>query len=307
MPSFSPHQRAILLMVIAPTLWSIAGVLTRQLDAARGFEVTFWRSLFSGLFVAAAMVYQQGPANAARTVRNLGGAGIVSGLMWCVMFVCFMIALTRTTVANTLIVLSVSPLITALLAWLVLRQRIPARTWLAIAAAFVGIAWMFVSSMSEVGGAHLVGMLIAAAVPVAAAVNLIAIKRAGHGVDLIPAVLLGSVFSVMLMLPFAWPLQASLHDVGILAILGVFQLGLPCMLMVKATKSLTAPEVSLLALLEVLLGPLWAWLWASEVPAQETLVGGAIVIGALIFNELAAMQGGRRTAIAAKSVMNRSR
>lgn len=290
MTILNAHQRAIVLMVIAPTLWSIAGVLTRQLDSASGFEITFWRSFFSATFVAAALVWQQGAARAVATVRSVGAPGMVSGAMWCVMFVCFMIALTKTTVANTLIVMSVSPLLTAFLAWLVLKQRIAQRTWLAIAAAFVGICWMFVNGMSSVGGQHLLGMLIAAAVPVAAAINLIAIKRAGQGVDLIPAVLLGSVFSATLMLPFAWPLQASLHDIGILAVLGVFQLGLPCMLMVRAAKSLSAPEVSLLALLEVLLGPVWAWLGANEVPAQETLIGGAVVLSALVFNELAGMR-----------------
>ncbi|MGH8807438.1 MAG: DMT family transporter, partial [Noviherbaspirillum sp.] len=196
----------------------------------------------------------------------------------------------KTTVANTLIVMSVSPLLTAFLAWIFLRQRIPQRTWLAICAAIVGIVWMFVHGISEVGGRHLAGMLIAGAVPIAAAVNLIAIKRAGHGVDLIPAVLLGSVFSAVLMLPLAWPMQASLHDIGILAILGFFQLGLPCMLMVRAAKSLSAPEVALLALLEVLLGPLWAWLGAGEVPARETLIGGTVVMAALVLNELAAMR-----------------
>jgi len=281
------HQRAILLMIIAPTLWSIAGVLTRHLDSAQGFEVTFWRSLFSGLFVAGALLYQQGAARTAATIRHAGRMGVLSGLMWSVMFVCFMVALTRTTVANTLIVLSVSPLLTAFLAWVILKERVAPRTWLAIGAAFVGISWMFVNSMTEVGGKHLAGMMIAGAVPVAAAVNLIAIKRAGHGVDLIPAVLLGSVFSAVLMLPVAWPLDTSLHDILILATLGFFQLGLPCMLMVKAMKHLSAPEVSLLALLEVLLGPLWAWLGAGEVPAQETLIGGAVVMAALVFNELA--------------------
>lgn len=290
MPFWTAHRRAILLMIIAPTLWSMAGVLTRHLDSARGFEVTFWRSLFSGIFVAVALTAQLGTRNAVAAIRAGGGSGVLSGMMWCVMFVCFMIALTKTTVANTLIMMSVSPLLTAFLAWMLLKQHIPIRTWIAIAAAFVGISWMFVSGMSEVGGQHLVGMLIASAVPVAAAINLIAIKRAGHGVDLIPAVLLGSVFSAVLMLPLAWPMQTSWHDIGILATLGFFQLGLPCMLMVRAAKHLTAPEVSLLALLEVLLGPLWTWLGAGEVPANETLAGGAVVIGALLFNELAALR-----------------
>lgn len=297
MSFLTPHRRAILLMIIAPTLWSMAGVVTRHLDAAHGFEVTFWRSVFSALFVAAALVGQQGVNRAMSTVRAVGMPGAVSGLMWCMMFICFMIALTQTTVANTLIVMSVSPLLTAFLAWLLLKQPIPRRTWLAILAAFAGIVWMFVKGMDGVEGRHLVGMLIAAGVPVAASVNLIAIKRAGHGVDLIPAIFLGSAFSAVLMLPFAWPLQASSHDIALLAVLGFFQLGFPCMLMVRAAKHLSAPEVALLALLEVLLGPLWAWLGAGEVPAEEMLAGGAIVLGALVLNEVAAMRGSRSAAV----------
>ena len=92
------------------------------------------------------------------------------------------------------------------------------------------------------------------------------------------------------MLPLSWPFQASLHDIAILAILGFFQLGLPCMLMVAASKSLSAPEISLLALLEVLLGPLWTWIGAGEVPAHATLVGGAVVLAALVFNEATAIR-----------------
>ncbi len=285
-------------MICAATLWSMAGVFTRHLDAARGFEVTLWRSLFSAIFVAGALLWQQGAGKAAATVRAAGWLGALSGMMWCVMFICFMIALTRTTVANTLVVMSVSPLLTAFLAWLILKQAIPQRTWWAIVLALIGMVWMFVHGISAVGGTHLTGMLIASAVPLASAINLIAIKKAGHGVDLIPAILLGSVFSVVLMLPLAWPLQASLHDVSLLAVLGFFQLGFPCMLMVKATRSLSAPEISLLALLEVLLGPVWAWLGAGEVPAQETLIGGAVVVAALVLNELAAL----RAAVPARSI-----
>jgi drug/metabolite transporter (DMT)-like permease len=289
MPTKPSHRNALFLMVCAATLWSMAGVLTRHLEAAHGFEVTFWRSSFAALFVAAALLWQKGP-RAMAAVRSGGVLGAVSGAMWAVMFCCFMIALTMTTVANTLIVMSVSPLLTALFAWLFLRQQIALRTWLAIAVAFAGMVWMFAGSMSQAGAAQLAGMAIAFGVPLAASVNVITLKKAGHGVDLIPAVLLGGVFSALLMLPLAWPLRASLHDILILAVLGFFQLGFPCMLMVHASKSLSAPEISLLALLEVLLGPIWAWLGAGEVPAQEALLGGAVVLSALVFNELLAVR-----------------
>ena len=289
MPNRQAHRRAVVLMSAAATLWSVAGVVTRQLQAAHGFEVTFWRSVFAGLFVAVALLVQQ-RGRAVKSVKAAGRLGLVSGLMWCTMFCCFMIALTLTTVANTLIVMSISPLLTAFLAWLILRQRIAARTWLAIAAAFCGMVWMFAGSLKQIDSRQLLGMTIAMGVPVAASINVIALKKAGHGIDLIPAVLIGAVFSAMLMLPLMWPSHISRHDLLLLAILGFFQLGFPCMLMVQASKSLSAPEIGLLGLLEVLLGPIWAWLGAGEVPAQATILGGAIVLSALIINELAALR-----------------
>ncbi|MEC5215476.1 drug/metabolite transporter (DMT)-like permease [Actimicrobium sp. GrIS 1.19] len=286
--SFS-HNRAVLVMICAATLWSIAGVLTRHLEVARGFEVTFWRSLFAAVFVVGALLWQK-RGRAVANVLALGPVGLLSGLMWAVMFCCFMIALTMTTVANTLVVMSISPLLTALLAWALLRQKIAARTWLAIAVAFVGMVWMFVRGMAHVSAGQLLGMGIALGVPLASSINVIVLKKAGARVDLIPAVLVGGLVSALLMLPLSLPMQASAHDIGILAILGFFQLGFPCMLMVAASRSLAAPEIALLALIEVLLGPIWAWLGAGEVPANETLAGGALVVAALVFNELVALR-----------------
>lgn len=283
------HRLALILMVVAATLWSTAGVLTRQLDAARGFEVTFWRSSFAALYVASALLWQHKSQALPRLLAQ-DRFGLISGAMWAVMFSCFLIALTLTTVANALIVMSVSPLLTAIFAWIFLRQHIPARTWLAIVVAVAGILWMFVDGFAKVDAKGLTGMIVAMGIPLAASVNVIVLKKAGHAIDLIPAILIGGVLSALLMLPFAMPLQASTHDIVILAMLGFFQLGFPCMLMVRAARSLSAPEISLLALLEVLLGPIWAWLGAGEVPASATLMGGAVVLIALVFNELAAMR-----------------
>jgi drug/metabolite transporter (DMT)-like permease len=285
------HRRAIALMVAAATLWSIAGVVTRQLDFAGRWEVTFWRSFFAAAFVLAALLFTRG-RSAWAAVRASGGYGVLSGAMWAIMFVAFMLALMTTTVANTLIVNSITPLATALLARAVLRQPIAPRTWAAIALAIAGMLWMFGSGFAGGEPRHLAGMLIALAVPLAAAVNLVTIKHAGRSVDLIPAVLLGAIFAAAVTLPFALPFGANAHDLVLLAVLGCLQLGLPCMLMMRASRYLSAPEIALLALLEVVLGPLWAWLGAGEAPALATLAGGAVVIIALVLNELSAL--GRR-------------
>ncbi len=288
------HRRALVLMIAAPVLWSIAGVVTRQLSSELQqhgrFEITLWRSFFAAVFVGGYLTLVK--RDLAGSLARAGGAGLLSGLMWCAMFCCFMLALTLTTVANTLVVLAVAPLTTTLLAWAVLGTPVPARTWVAIAFATLGIGWMFADWLQLDGGRHLAGMAVAFGVPLASAINVVTLKRRGESVDLIPAVFIGGVLSAVAMLPLALPLRAELHDVLLLAMLGFFQLGLPCMLMVAAARHLSAAEVSLLAMLEVLLGPLWAWLGAGEVPAPATLAGGAVVLAALVFNEVAA-HGGR--------------
>lgn len=283
-------------MILAAMLWSIAGVVTRHLSAslqAEGrFEITFWRSLFAALTVAGYLLFVR--REGLRPVWATGWPGIVSGAMWAVMFIFFMLALTLTTVANTLLVMSIGPLVTAVLAWLVLRTPVPARTWLAIGAALLGMTWMFArGGGAAAGGDHVAGMLIALAVPLAAAINLVLLQKTRARVDLVPAVFLGGALSALLMLPLALPFQAAPRDLALLALLGCFQLGLPCMLMVVAARHLSAPEISLLALLEVVLGPLWAWLGAGEVPAAATLGGGLLVLAALAANEFAALRARR--------------
>ncbi len=294
------HRRALLLMLLTATLWSTAGVVTRllspELQAEGRFEITFWRSLFAALFVAGTLLLVS--RDGLRGVRAAGWPGLLSGSMWAVMFVCFMLALTLTTVANTLLVMSVGPLLTALLARVVLGTPIPVRTLVAIAAATAGMTWMFASSGGDgaFGGTHLAGMLVAFAVPLASSVNLVTLNSVRAQVDLVPAVFIGGVLSAAAMLPFALPLQAGLRDIALLALLGFFQLGLPCMLMIRAARHLSAPEIALLALLEVLLGPIWAWVGAGEVPATATLYGGGIVLAALVFNEVAGLRTDRSAA-----------
>jgi len=278
------HRGAVALLCFCALCWSIAGVFTRLLERAEGFEVTFWRSLFCVIGVTAALAWQQ-RGRFLRPVIAMGRAGVVSGVMWAVMFTCFMLALTRTSVANTLLVSSLSPLMAALLARLVLGVRVRAGTWVAIAAALAGIWWMVRDGVSAQG---LSGMAIALGVPIAAAINLVTLERMHARVDLAPAVLLGGVFSCVATLPMAWPLSATAADLAILALLGFVQLALPCMLMVRVAPWLAPQEIALIALLEVVLGPIWAWLGAGEAMSRATIQGGLLVLAALAGNELVA-------------------
>jgi drug/metabolite transporter (DMT)-like permease len=275
---------AVALMVAAPVLWSSAGVVTRHIERAEPFEQVFWRSLFAFAFVAGFLAFTR--RNPAQAVRRAGVPGVFSGVMWAVMFTAFVIALSLTTTANTLVTMSVSPLLTVMCARLVLADPVPLRTWIAALAAMAGIAFMFGSAVER----DSIGMLVAFAIPVAAALNVVALRKYSASVDLIPAVMLGGALSALVALPLALPISASAKDLLLLAFLGVFQLGLPCMFLVLASRVLLAPELALLGLLEVVLGPLWAWLGAGETPARATLLGGTLVLAALVGNELAALR-----------------
>lgn len=271
---------ALALMIAAPVLWSSAGVVTRHIQSAQPVEQVFWRSVFAFAFVFAFLLLQK--TNPWKAVRAAGMPGLISGLMWATMFTAFLFALSLTTTANALVVMSVSPLLTALFASMFLKDPVPLRTWLAAGAAAIGIAWMFGSSLE----AHYLGMAIAFVIPVASAVNVVVLRASAAKLDLIPAVMLGGALSCLIALPFALPFAGTPRDLALLAFLGVFQLGVPCMLLVLASRALLAPEIALLGLLEVVLGPLWAWLGAGEVPAGSTLLGGMIVLAALALNEL---------------------
>ena len=279
------HTKAVFLMVAVTLMWSIAGVVTRHLEHARSFEITFWRSFFTVLSLLVILPFFQGREVFAK-IRHGNAALWISGVCWSVMFTAFMLALTLTSVANVLVTMSVGPFLTALMARVFIGHRIPLRTWVAILVAGCGIAYMYAA---QVSGGQIAGTLVALCVPLAGAVNWTVVQRShsrGLDVDLVPAVLVGAVISSLTTLPLAMPFQASGHDVALLALLGLVQLAIPCALSVMCARVLKAPEIALLASLEVVFGILLAWVGADEVPAQTVLAGGVLVIGALVVNEL---------------------
>ncbi len=291
------HRRAVALMILCTLLWSIAGVVTRQLDAARSFEVTFWRSFFNAGTLLLALLTMRG-AGLWSDIRRGGIALWFSVLCWAVMYTNFMLAITLTTVATVLVMMAIAPLVTALFARLFLRHRLPARTWAAIGLAGIGIAWMF-GRQAMAGGASMTGALVALGVPLAAAANwtLLQHLHQRHAADprieepqMLPAVLLGALLSAAITLPLALPFSATPHDLGWLALLGVVQLAIPCLIVVRLAKVLPAPEISLLGLLEVIFGVLLVWAGAGEVPGTEALTGGALVLAVLVFNEWLALR-----------------
>ncbi|MCY7314625.1 MAG: DMT family transporter [Rubrivivax sp.] len=288
------HRRAVWMMVAAALMWSIAGVVSRFLEGAARFELTFWRSAFTALALIVLLGVMRGPAPLWRSLSRGGRALWLSGACWAVMFTAFMVALTLTTVANVLVTLAIGPLFTALTARATLGHRLAPRTWAAIALAGAGISWMYGHEVSADDPRHLTGMLVALCVPVAAAVNWTLLQhvksRVSGGTDMLPAVLIGALLSAAATLPLALPFAATPRDVSLLALLGVVQLAIPCLMAVAVARVLSGPEISLLALLEVIFGVAWAWLGAGEAPSSAVIGGGLVVLLALAGSEALALR-----------------
>ena len=300
MATMSRH-RAIVTMLLVTLLWSIAGIVTRQLDSARGFEVTFWRSAATVVSLVAILGWMRGPQRLRRDIVDGGWPLLLSSLCWAVMFTAFTKALTMTTVANVLVTMALGPLFTALIAAAALRHRLAARTWAAIVVAGIGIVWMVGEPMRGGATDHLPGIAVALLVPLAGAVNWTLLQslaqkaRLDEGTearDMMPALIGGAVISSLVALPLAWPFAGTAQDVAWLSMLGLVQLAIPCLLAVRVARSLEAPEISLLALTEVLFGVAWVWIGTSESPNAGVVIGGVLVVGALAANEWLAMRRG---------------
>jgi drug/metabolite transporter (DMT)-like permease len=278
------RTRAIAMMVVAAICWSSGGYLVRQLALRDAWEIVFWRSVFMALFVLGVLVAMHRRRTAA-AVRAVGWPGLAAGAFLACTFFFFIASLTRTTVANTFVLMSVSPFLAAIAGRLVLGERVPARTWFAMAVAFAGIVVMFADA---VDAGRVVGNLLALGVSCFFAAQVTVLRKYHASVDMLPQVMIAGVISIVVAAPLALPFTATARDLGVLVVMGCVQLGAGCLLATAASRHLTATQLGLLALLEPILGPVWVWALMGEHPGTMALIGGAIVLSAVIVNELVA-------------------
>jgi drug/metabolite transporter (DMT)-like permease len=288
------HRRAIAFMIIAAVCWSSGGFLVRQLSITDAWEIVFWRSLFMAAFVAGVLLVIHG-RRMPRAVLAIGWPGVMSGTFLAGTFFFYIGSLTRTTVANTNVLMSVSPFLAALGGRFLLREPVPLRTWLAMTAAFAGIVVMFADSLDA---GRLAGNLLAIGVSVCFAAQVTLLRKFHATVDMLPQVMIAGAVSVVVALAFAPPFTATGRDLAILALMGCVQLGAGCLLATAASKRLSATEMGLLALLEPILGPVWVWVLMGEDPGRATLTGGAVVLAAVLANEAFGAWRGRGVAAA---------
>ncbi len=280
------QRRGRIAIAAAATAWSTAGIGQRALDVDASTQVA-GRALFAFVtLLTLVWILQRGRTVAA--FRSMDRWDLVFAALMAIASGTFIFALNYTTVANVVFLQAVSPMLAALLGWVLLRDTVSRRTWAAIAVAAAGVGVMAGESIGQGLGATLLPVVMT----VAFAGNVVIARHRRH-VSMLPATCLSQALVVVTVAPFADAGEAEAGDWVILAALGVGQMGLSLALFTVAARLLPPAEVALIALIEVVLSPLWVWLAYAERPARATLVGGAIVLVAVVIQVTAPNGPGR--------------
>ncbi|HCX87398.1 MAG TPA: hypothetical protein DG761_05195 [Gammaproteobacteria bacterium] len=272
----SSYGRGILMILGSAFCLSTSGVGLRVIQEADGWQILFYRSLSMMALVLIVLMIRH-PRSLKSRLRALAWDDLVLALILGTGFVAYVFALLQTTVANALFVFSSAPFFAAVLGWIVLRERVAARTWIAIAAAMSGLGIMVGAGMM---GGRMSGNLIALWLPVSYALSVVLVRRSQQG-DMLLALFLAAGVATAITIPFIDDFSLGWVDLGVSVYLGVFQVGAGFILLILGARYVPAAQVGLLALVEPVLGPVWAWFTVSEVPAEATFIGGAIILAAV--------------------------
>ena len=281
----SMHAKGLLITACGVLVISPDGLLTRLITTDH-WTMIFWRALFLsfGMWLVINLVY---PNRAWQQYKTVRGPGLLMVGAYSLGTISFIFAITHTSVANTLVILSATPLFAAIIGRLLLHEKIQPRTMVAILLVCIGITVMASGSAGQEGG--LLGDLAAILGSFFLACGFSFVRRF-PGVSAFSAISCSGLLTAVMILPLASPLAVSQADVGYLLIMGLYMLPIGTALMFLGPRYIPAPEVGLLLLLESILGPVWVWLALGEEPGVSTLLGGAIVISTLAVNTIWALK-----------------
>jgi len=282
----SIYAKGFLITILGVLVISPDTLLIRLIDADT-FTQLFWRGILSGSAVL--LGYWAFTRQSLLTsLRATGWSGVWITLIFSLGTLCFVYSVTHTLVANTLFITSTSPVFAALISLFVLREKISLRTWLTIAATLFGIA--IIASGSVNGGAGTVSGDLAALGGAISLAMTFSIARARRVASMVPATGVAGLLSGMIAIPLAPTLAVPADDIVWMGLLGLLVVPLGFALLATGPRYLPAPDVSLLLLLEAIIGPLLVWLVLAEYPGTHTLIGGAVVLSAMTISNLIALR-----------------
>ena len=277
MPTTSHRMKGVLLCLFGITLLSPDSLLLRLIGADL-WTLAFWRGGLSAVGLAVVVLLLEGRKTGQQQLLRLTRQGVVVAVSFAIANIAFIFSIQNTAVANTLVIMSLSPMFAALLSHFFFRDPISTGTWLAAFAIFFGLTVVFYGSLTTGG---VVGDLAALVTSICVAISLV-LMREHRDISMVPALAWSSGLACLAALPFALPASLSGTSLILMLVLGLIVLPASLAMIGLAPRYLPAPEVSLILRLEALLAPLWVWLVLGEVPSRQTLIGGGIILTTLI-------------------------
>ena len=279
----SGYLRGIAMVAAAGVMWSLGGLLFRLIEDASVWQIVAYRTTFMWVTMGAWLAWRY-RGDFFRRFRAIGWVGLMAAVAIAAANICYMFSLSMTWVANTNLILGASPLITALIAWVVLRETVRPATLIAMVAVVAGIAVMVGGGLGS-GRWH--GDLLALGAVTAFSMFAVCV-RAGSGVDMLPAAVIGTMISstcgITLALSGGEGLSITVNDLVITALMGTIQMTLGMILFISGAKNVPAAELAMLSLTEVIFGPIWVAVLLDEVPVTATFIGGGLVLIGIVFN-----------------------
>ncbi len=283
------HKYGVLFVFSAGVLWSTVGLGIRLIEDAAVWQILLYRSISMSLFLYALIRIRSGE-NPFVQIRRIGFPVVIAGLSLVAAYSGGIYAIQNTSVANAMLLFATAPFMAAVLGRTVLREHVRLATWVAIAVAVGGIAIMVGGSSGSVA---IQGSLAALGSAFGFAVFTVALRWGRTG-EMLPAVFLSGLFAIgitlIICVSLGLPLVLSQNDSVISMGMGVFQVGAGLILYTLGSRSLPAAELALLSLAEVLLGPLWVWLFLGETANVNTLIGGVVLLVAIAGNAVSSKQ-----------------
>ena len=273
------YARGVTLVLLGALVLSSGGPIIRQVEAASDWQIAFFRGVAQAIMVLMVLaVLHRGKL--VTVFRNAGRTALIGGVALGLGNVCYILSIANTTIANTMFLLSIVPFLTAIAAWVVLRERVRPASWVAICLATLGVAVMV---QGGIAGGRAFGNIMGLAAAFSGAFFYVAV-RAGRRFDMIPTVCIaGAVAAIFSGAVAAGPelFTISAHDLFFSSLMGFGQVGIGMLLYTVGARYVRAAELSILSLTEFIISPIWGWLIVGEIPTSATLLGGIVILGAV--------------------------
>jgi len=269
------------LVIFGAVCLSFGGIIVKSFEGASLWQILFWRQFFFTIIVALYLLFFY-KKNFFNSFYKSGIPGFIAGSFLGCGFAAYVFAMYYTTVANTLFIITTETIFLAFFGYIFLKEKINLITFISIVLGMSGVLLIVGSSLSIQTSEEFFGNIIAFIMPISFAV-LIIIVRKYPNVDMMPAQFIAGVIAAFIGYLVASKLLVSPHDLFLGFIAGIFQIGFGFILITIGSQTTPAAIVGILMLTEAVLGPIWAWLFINEIPPISVIIGGGIIIFAIIF------------------------